>query len=154
MWPEEAAFQPPPPPALQMLTKAIEAKPTEESSNNGGVKKEESSPSAHGTVATVVILVLLTLTAAGIAGYVFYKRRLRQQVMVADFDNSVYRDDMGWAAGRVAQGRRIRGSAGDVLGGGGHALAEGSISVAPSPPLLPCRRVGDLAPGSYFSACW
>ncbi|KAL8165110.1 UNVERIFIED_CONTAM: hypothetical protein K2H54_029283 [Gekko kuhli] len=73
--------------------KIIQAMPTKESSNNGGVRKEESSPSAHGMVAMAVILVLI-ITAAGIAAYVLYKKRHRQQVTVAGFDNSMYRDNV------------------------------------------------------------
>nr|XP_056713078.1 macrophage mannose receptor 1-like [Euleptes europaea] len=69
--------------------KIIEVNPTTESSKKG-VKKEER----HGTVAMVVILVLLILTAAGITGYVFYKKRHRQQLTIAGFDNSVYRDSV------------------------------------------------------------
>lgn len=56
------------------------------------VKKEKSSTPAHGTVAMAVILVLLILTAAGIAGYVFYKKRPKLQATTAGFDNSLYHD--------------------------------------------------------------
>ncbi|XP_015279236.1 PREDICTED: macrophage mannose receptor 1-like [Gekko japonicus] len=74
--------------------KIVEAMPTKEPSINGGAKQEDSSPSAHGMVAMAVVLVLLIVTAAGIAGYVFYRKRRRQQVTIAGFDNSVYHDDV------------------------------------------------------------
>ncbi|XP_054847998.1 macrophage mannose receptor 1-like [Eublepharis macularius] len=73
--------------------KIIEAKPTEGSSNHEKAKKEGAPPLAHGILATVVMLVLLILAGAGIAGYIFYKRRYRRQLTIAGFDNSLYHDN-------------------------------------------------------------
>uniref|UniRef100_A0ACB8FUZ9 Uncharacterized protein n=1 Tax=Sphaerodactylus townsendi TaxID=933632 RepID=A0ACB8FUZ9_9SAUR len=73
--------------------KIIEAKSTTESPNKGA-KKEAVSSSKHGIVVTVIVLGLLILTAAGIAGYVFYGKRHRQQQSMAGFENSVYRDNV------------------------------------------------------------
>ncbi|XP_063158089.1 macrophage mannose receptor 1-like [Candoia aspera] len=56
-------------------------------------QQKKTLVSAHGTVVMVVIPVIFILIGAGIAAYIFFKRRNRPQVS-AGFDNSLYSDNV------------------------------------------------------------
>ncbi|XP_034257828.1 macrophage mannose receptor 1-like isoform X2 [Pantherophis guttatus] len=63
-------------------------KPTEIS-----VQKRVASLSTHGTAVGVVLPIIFIVIGAGIAAYIFYRRRNRQQQVSAGFDNSLYSDN-------------------------------------------------------------
>ncbi|XP_061442124.1 macrophage mannose receptor 1-like [Rhineura floridana] len=55
-------------------------------------EQEDIPASAHGRVAKVVLPVIFILICVGVAVYIFYKRRSRQQYSTGSFDNSLYYD--------------------------------------------------------------
>ncbi|XP_077159816.1 macrophage mannose receptor 1-like [Paroedura picta] len=72
--------------------KIFDAQATETSPTNQEGKKGDTW-SAHAMIAMAVILVLIIITAAGFAGYIFYKRRPRQPVIANGFVNTQYSDN-------------------------------------------------------------
>ncbi|XP_066483946.1 macrophage mannose receptor 1 [Tiliqua scincoides] len=68
----------------------------EESATVSSVHKEpEKVPTPlHGTNVTAAVLVSLILIGAGIAGYVFYRRRRQQSQVIGGFANSTYQDNV------------------------------------------------------------
>ncbi|KAM3823574.1 macrophage mannose receptor 1-like [Vipera latastei] len=58
------------------------------------VQKGVALQSAHGTAVVVVVPIIFIAIGAGIAAYIFYRRRNRPQEVSAGFDNSLYSDNV------------------------------------------------------------
>ncbi|KAM3823573.1 macrophage mannose receptor 1-like [Vipera latastei] len=58
------------------------------------VQKGVALQSAHGTAVVVVVPIIFIAIGAGIAAYIFYRRRNRPQEVFAGFDNSLYSDNL------------------------------------------------------------
>ncbi|XP_034257720.1 macrophage mannose receptor 1-like [Pantherophis guttatus] len=58
------------------------------------VQKRVAPLPTHGTAVGLVIPVILIIIGAGIAAYIFYRRRNRPQQVSAGFDNSLYKDNV------------------------------------------------------------
>ncbi|XP_039187522.1 macrophage mannose receptor 1-like [Crotalus tigris] len=58
------------------------------------VQKGVAPRTAHGTAVVVVVPIIFIAIGAGIAAYIFYRRRNRPQQVSAGFDNSLYSDNV------------------------------------------------------------
>ncbi|KAL7976608.1 hypothetical protein Chor_008557, partial [Crotalus horridus] len=58
------------------------------------VQKGVAPQTAHGTAVVVVVPIIFIAIGAGIAAYIFYRRRNRPQQVSAGFDNSLYSDNV------------------------------------------------------------